>query len=102
MPFKPTLFAAFFAERLRDNLWVQPVTVRYQAPEGEEDRFYGWWGDMDFAPHLLKVLAARRQGGVELIWHRPLRIAEFADRKALAKEAGEAVSGAYTDDGTEA
>ena len=42
LPFKPTLFAAFFADDLRDLLWVQPVTVHYQAPEGEDPRFYGW------------------------------------------------------------
>ena len=29
------------------------------APEGEDPRHYGWWGDMDLAPHLLAVLALR-------------------------------------------
>ena len=95
LPFKPTLFAAFFAEALRDRLWVQPVTVLYHAPVGEEKRFYGWWGDMAFGPHVLKVLAQRRQGRVEVIYHAPLRVADFANRKTLAKASEEAVRGAH-------
>lgn len=95
LPFKPTLFAAFFAEALRDRLWVQPVTVLYHAPDGEEKRFYGWWGDMAFGPHVLKVLAQRRQGRVEVIYHAPLRVADFANRKTLAKASEEAVRGAH-------
>ncbi|UWQ81040.1 1-acyl-sn-glycerol-3-phosphate acyltransferase [Leisingera sp. S132] len=85
--FKTTLFAAFFTDQLRNGLFVQPVSVVYHAPQGASARFYGWWGDMDFGPHLLKILAARRQGGVELIYHPPLRVAEFPDRKALAARA---------------
>ena len=95
LPFKPTLFAAYFAEALRDRLWVQPVTVLYHAPDGEEKRFYGWWGDMAFGPHVLKVLAQRRQGRVEVIYHAPLRVADFANRKTLAKASEEAVRGAH-------
>ncbi|WP_116131703.1 1-acyl-sn-glycerol-3-phosphate acyltransferase [Tropicimonas sp. IMCC34043] len=84
LPFKTTLFQAFFTEHLRPGLQVQPVTVVYTAPEGEDPRFYGWWGDMDFGPHLLKILAAPRQGSVEVIYHPALRVADFAGRKALA------------------
>ena len=87
LSFKPTLFAAFFAEELMDFLWVQPVTVVYHAPQGEEARYYGWWGEMEFAPHLLKTLGARRQGRVEVVWHQPLKVSEFQNRKALAKAA---------------
>ena len=86
LPFKSTLFQAFFNEKLRDEVSIQPVSVAYHAPRGEPDRFYGWWGDMDFGPHLLKTLAARRQGAVEVIYHRPVRVAEFSDRKSLALE----------------
>ncbi|UWP90231.1 lysophospholipid acyltransferase family protein [Aliiroseovarius crassostreae] len=84
LPFKSTLFAAFFAPELRSFMWVQPVTVRYFAPEGEDPRFYGWWGDMAFAPHLLQTLAARRQGRVEVVYHKPVKVTDFANRKALA------------------
>lgn len=87
LPFKPTLFAAFFSEHLRDDMYIQPVTVLYHAPKGADRRFYGWWGDMEFGPSLLKVLAARRQGRVELTYHAPLKVSDFADRKALARKA---------------
>ncbi|UWQ34658.1 1-acyl-sn-glycerol-3-phosphate acyltransferase [Leisingera sp. M527] len=91
LPFKTTLFAAFFSEKLRTDLHIQPVSVRYRAPIGAPARFYGWWGDMDFGPHLLKILAAPRQGQVELTYHQPLKVADFADRKALAAAAGQLV-----------
>ncbi|MCR9125365.1 MAG: 1-acyl-sn-glycerol-3-phosphate acyltransferase [Rhodobacteraceae bacterium] len=85
LPFKTTLFAAFFADALRDDMFIQPVSVIYRAPAGAPARFYGWWGDMDFGTHLLKTLSAPRQGRVELIYHPPLAVADFADRKALAR-----------------
>lgn len=85
--FKTTLFEAFFDPRLKDYLLIQPVTVHYQAPKGEEARFYGWWGDMEFGPHLLTTLAAPRQGRVEVIYHPPLKVADFTNRKVLAKSA---------------
>lgn len=84
LPFKTTLFAAFFTETLRDTMFIQPVSVRYSAPKGAPPRFYGWWGDMDFATHLLKVLAVRRNGSVHLTYHEPVKVSDFADRKLLA------------------
>jgi lyso-ornithine lipid O-acyltransferase len=84
LPFKSTLFAAFLTDHLRNDLAIQPVTVVYHAPDGADKRHYGWWGDMDFAPHLLITLAARPQGKVEVIFHAPLRVADYPDRKALA------------------
>ncbi|WP_146345288.1 lysophospholipid acyltransferase family protein [Phaeobacter marinintestinus] len=84
LPFKTTLFAAFFTDHLRDFMYVQPVTVIYHAPKGQSERFYGWWGDMEFGEHLLKTLAAPRQGSVELVYHTPVKVADFANRKALA------------------
>ena len=82
--FKTTLFEAFFAEGIRDFMHVQPVTVIYHAPSGREASFYGWWGEMGFGPHLLRVLAQPRQGSVEVIHHPPVRVAGLAGRKALA------------------
>ncbi len=91
LAFKSTLFAAFFTEPLRHELAIQPVTLRYVAPAGADPRFYGWWGDMGFGPHLLRVLAAPRQGRVELTYHAPLSVAAFGDRKALARACEDAV-----------
>ncbi|MGR3378690.1 lysophospholipid acyltransferase family protein [Salipiger abyssi] len=84
LPFKSTLFAAFFSEHLKHELQVQAVTVIYHAPEGEDPRFYGWWGDMAFGPHLLKLLGARHRGRVELIYHPPVRVDAHPNRKTLA------------------
>ncbi|TCP40905.1 lysophospholipid acyltransferase family protein [Rhodovulum marinum] len=91
LPFKTTLFAAFFTEGLHDILHVQPVTVIYTAPPGQHPAFYAWWGDMGFGEHLLKVLAARPQGGVEIVYHAPVRVSDHSDRKALAKACEDAV-----------
>lgn len=96
LPFKTTLFAAFFAGGLDRILSVQPVSLVYRGPEGEDPRFYGWWGNMSFGPHLLKVLAARRQGSVEVVFHPPVRVADFPDRKALAAHCEAAVRSAFT------
>jgi 1-acyl-sn-glycerol-3-phosphate acyltransferase len=91
LPFKSTLFAAFFTPDLRDFMWVQPVTIRYFAPEGRDPRFYGWWGDMEFGPHLLQTLAVRRHGRVELVYHEPVKVSDFKGRKELAAHCEAAV-----------
>ncbi|MFC3616562.1 lysophospholipid acyltransferase family protein [Lutimaribacter marinistellae] len=96
LPFKTTLFAAFFSDTLHDSLWVQPVSVVYHAAQGEPSRFYAWWGDMDFGPHLMKILAARKQGSVEVIYHHPVRVADYNDRKALASAMEEQVRDGHT------
>jgi lyso-ornithine lipid O-acyltransferase len=83
LPFKSSLFAAFLSPDLADALHVQPVTLVYRAPKGADARFYGWWSDMDFLPSLVEMLAQSPHGSVEVIYHRPLRVADFADRKAL-------------------
>ncbi|MGR3491148.1 MAG: lysophospholipid acyltransferase family protein [Shimia sp.] len=84
LPFKPTLFAAFFTDELREGMKIQPVSVIYTPPEGQDDRFYGWWGEMDFGTHLLKCLMVERPGSVKIIYHPPVRIVEFENRKELA------------------
>jgi 1-acyl-sn-glycerol-3-phosphate acyltransferase len=91
LPFKTTLFEAFFAERLRDKLSVQPITLRYHPPKGADARHYGWWGDMEFGSSLLHVLATPGRGRVEVIYHPPLSVAEADNRKTLAKASETAV-----------
>ena len=71
---------------------IQPVTVNYIAPAGSsDDRFYGWWGDMDFGAHMIQMLAARRHGRVEVIYHAPVAVKDFASRKAIAAATEETV-----------
>jgi 1-acyl-sn-glycerol-3-phosphate acyltransferase len=87
LPFKTTLFAAFLDPAIRETLKIQPVSLVYQAPHGADPRFYGWWGHMDFGPHLVMVLAARRQGSVTVRYHPPIAAADYPDRKSLARAA---------------
>jgi 1-acyl-sn-glycerol-3-phosphate acyltransferase len=95
LPFKPTLFAAFFSDGLKDILHIQPVSVFYRAPEGEDPRIYGWWGDMEFGTHLVQVLAMRRNGQVKITFHPPVAVGVYESRKALAQECEMTIRGAY-------
>lgn len=90
LPFKPTLFQGFLDPALPRGLAIQPVSAVYRAPDGTDPRFYGWWGDMDLGPHLLAVLAARRQGRVTVVLHDPIPVAGQS-RKILAIAAEAAV-----------
>ena len=93
LPFKSTLFAAFLTPELAADMRIQPVTVNYTAPKGRDARFYGWWGDMELAPHLLQTLAAFPQGCVEIVYHPPINAADFDNRKSLALACEDAVRG---------
>ena len=84
LPFNSTLFAAFFDRGLRDKMWIQPVSVTYHAPPGEDPRCYCWWGDMEFAAHFLSVVSGPAGGRVEVLFQEPLRVRDFEGRKQLA------------------
>lgn len=96
LAFKSTLFQAFFADGLHDVLSVQPVSVTYRAPKGADARTYGWWGDMDFGPHMIATLALARQGRVVVTYHAPIAVAEIGGRKALAMASETAVRSGHT------
>ncbi len=100
-PFKSTLFQALCAAGAGGaggGLWVQPVTLVYEAPEGADARAYGWWGDMDFGSHLATVLGMARQGRVRVICHAPLAAGDFEGRKALAAACERAVRAGLPED----
>ena len=90
LPFKPTLFQGFLAPELPAGLAIQPMTAIYHAPPGADPRFYGWWGEMDLGSHLLAVLAAPRQGRVDIVLHPPIPVAGL-DRKSLSRAAETAI-----------
>lgn len=90
LPFKPTLFAPFVAT----GMALQSVTLSYRAPAGADPRTYGWWGDMDFAPHLLATLAVPRHGQVVVTYHPVVPSDLQTDRKALARALQEQVASA--------
>lgn len=93
LPFKSSIFAMFFADRAQPPFGAQAVTVHYApgAP-GLAVNFYGWWGKMGLFGHLWNVVCLSRQGVATVIFHPPLDVASFDDRKALAAEAQAQVS----------
>ncbi|MEO0750282.1 MAG: lysophospholipid acyltransferase family protein [Pseudomonadota bacterium] len=91
LPFKSTLFEAFFTKELRETLYIQPLSVVYTAPGGQDPRFYGWWGDMEFGPHALALLATPRGGSVRIVCHPPVPVRDMPDRKSLAAKTEAAV-----------
>lgn len=86
LPFKSTLFEAFFHDNLRHALYIQPLSVIYTAPPGQDPRFYGWWGDMDFGSHALALLATPSGGTVTVVCQPPIPVRDMPDRKALAAQ----------------
>ncbi|MEO1277198.1 MAG: lysophospholipid acyltransferase family protein [Pseudomonadota bacterium] len=86
LPFKSSLFSAFYEAGQGAELLIQPVTLQYRpAPStGLPTCFYAWWADMPFYAHILEVFARSRGGTVTVTFHAPLRPAEVGDRKALA------------------
>lgn len=99
LPFKTTLFEAFFTESFNSDLKIQPVTLIYRAPQAQPLHFYGWWGGMDFAEGLLRVLSAKENGQIEIVYHPALQLADFAGRKDLARAAQVAVARPFTQSG---
>lgn len=91
LPFK----SAFFAAAEHPGVPVQPLSIVYAGhcnlPMTRRQRpLYAWYGDMDLPPHLWAALA---HGPIEVnvICHAPLSMTDHGDRKALAKQAEEAV-----------
>ncbi|MGV6840380.1 MAG: lysophospholipid acyltransferase family protein [Planktomarina sp.] len=84
LPFKPTLFQSFFADGVREDMHIQPISVCYCPSEGIDTRIYGWWDEMEFGEHLLRILSIKRQGRVLIKYLPPVAVADFKDRKELA------------------
>ena len=95
LPFKSPLFEPFLAATTETALSVQPVTVVYDPPAGADPKFYGWWGEMDFAPHLIKILAARRQGRVTVVFHPEIALEPGLSRKDIAARAEALIRSAH-------
>ena len=85
LPFKSTLFQSFFIPELRDKISIQAITLVFFAPEGMDPRFYGWWGESNLVQHLVKALALSKQGKVRVIYHKPVPVIKFLDRKLMAQ-----------------
>jgi len=93
LKFRSSLFASLFEQSDPNVTWVQPVTLNYIAPNGARADFYGWWGDMAFAPHFALILSRLKQGHIEMVFHTPLNAADYPDRKVLTSATEDAVRG---------
>jgi lyso-ornithine lipid O-acyltransferase len=87
--------SAFFAAAEDSSIQVQPISVVYTGhrnlPMTRRLRpHYAWYGDMELPSHLWSALA---QGPVEitLTCHAPLSLAQFGNRKALARHTEETI-----------
>jgi 1-acyl-sn-glycerol-3-phosphate acyltransferase len=95
LPFRSSLFAAFFETGAVDQTYIQPVAIRYSDPVGGLPTFYSWWGKMDFAPHFMAILAAPRQGHVHIVFKPAIKVADVKDRKMLCKQAEQQVRAGF-------
>ncbi len=94
LPFKSALFAA-----VTGNETVQPVTIAYTRLNGlpitrEQLAEIAWIGDTELWPHAVAFTALGRVRA-ELIFHPPVRVADFDDRKALSRHCRDVIVQGY-------
>jgi 1-acyl-sn-glycerol-3-phosphate acyltransferase len=87
-PFKSALFSVAAHEGDHQPVIVQPVSLAYTRvefmPMGRLMRpFFAWYGDMELAPHLWRVLGLGKIT-VTVTFHPPVTLQAFGSRKALA------------------
>lgn len=97
LPFKSSLFAVAEDPHADGSpMVVQPVSVAYTRldgmPMGRALRpFYAWYGDMTLAGHLVAALGLG-EVTVEVVFHAPVTLRDFKDRKALAHHCHDVVN----------
>lgn len=97
-PFKTSLFSLVFNSGNPD-LRIQPMTVKVlttdgRAPLTQDDRdLYAWHVKMDTELHVHLWRFAKTSGArLALIFHEPVLVSDFSDRKTLAKQCHDSVS----------
>ncbi|MBC7906849.1 MAG: 1-acyl-sn-glycerol-3-phosphate acyltransferase [Rhodospirillaceae bacterium] len=97
LPFKSSLFAVAQMTGADGAVMpVQPISVAYTRLDGHPmcrafRPFYAWYGDMTLAGHLFALLGLG-QLTVEVVFHPPVTIADFRDRKGLANHCHDVIS----------
>lgn len=96
LPFKSSLFAV--TDNVPDAL-IQPVTIAYTRVNGmpvTRARLpdLAWVGDTELMPHAVGFMGLGRVRA-EIRFHAPVRAADFADRKALARHCHSVISDGY-------
>lgn len=87
-PFRSALFAVAEREVAGRPLMVQPFSLAYtrlgDLPMVRDWRpLYAWYGDMDLGPHLWRMMGLGHIRA-EVVFHAPVTLAGFANRKALS------------------
>jgi 1-acyl-sn-glycerol-3-phosphate acyltransferase len=96
LPFKSSLFAV--TAGLPDVL-IQPVTIAYTRVNGlpvtrERLPDLAWIGDTELMPHALGFMSLGRVRA-EILFHPPVRAADFANRKLLAAHCERVIAEGY-------
>lgn len=93
LPFKSSLFAVL---EQANHATVQPVSISYTHVDGVAAGRHlrpliTWYGDMDMASHMPKLLGLGRITA-QVTFHEPIQIPADFDRKALAQQCGTVVA----------
>ncbi|HXV23389.1 MAG TPA: lysophospholipid acyltransferase family protein [Alphaproteobacteria bacterium] len=96
LPFRSALFSVAERRIEGEPVQVQPVSLAYTRldgmPMGRSFRpFFAWYGQMALASHLWRMLGMGVLT-VEVIFHEPVTIDGFANRKALAEHCWRTIS----------
>ena len=98
LPFKSALFSVVYNRE--QPVTVQPVSVAYTRLDGIPIRrelrpHFAWYGDMDLAPHLWRLIGLGRVEAV-VEFHPPVALADFSSRKALAQHCEQKVARGFS------
>ncbi|MEM7546841.1 MAG: lysophospholipid acyltransferase family protein [Pseudomonadota bacterium] len=100
LPFKSALMSVLFIEGVHEHALVQPVSLVYR-PNPKHDlpsNFYGWWGSMPFEGHIWQVAQRSQGGSVEVVYHDPMRAADWDNRKELTAKCEADVFSAFPEE----
>jgi 1-acyl-sn-glycerol-3-phosphate acyltransferase len=99
-PFKSSLFSMTL-DGDHPDLLIQPFTLRIDRVDGRDAAdqtardIFAWYGDMTMPPHLAAFTACKG-ADVTLVFHKPIRPADYPDRKSLAEACEQAVRSGLT------
>jgi len=93
-PFKSSLLQS--VELSEKEVMIQPITLAYtkynNQPMCRQRRDqYAWYATMPFASHFFNALGLAKSD-VEIIFHEPVTLSEFENRKACAADCQQRVA----------
>ena len=97
LPFRSSLFSlAGMTAPDGQPITVQPISVAYTQLDGLPMTralrcFYAWYGDMTLVDHLFQAMGLGRVT-VDVVYHAPVRLDQYVDRKALSNHCHDVVA----------